>query len=168
VLDTEADTIINKYRQIRINIEDNGDIVQDTISDSNFGYHFFDVGEIVIMAKNQSMLRTIEEDRLTSVSVDNKTEVIGVWPFFPYPNPAKERISVQFYTEMSENIDNLEIELINISTGVEYQIDNYNIQFMNNWDGTIDFDISDYSTGSYLINMRLGEYQKNTKLMIVK
>ena len=167
-LDIEADTIINKYRQIRINITETGDIIQDTLHENLPGKVLFNVQAEIVIYGGQSMLRPIEEDRLTSVTVENDTEVIGIWPFFPYPNPAKGRISIQFYTEMSENIANLEIELINISTGVNYQIEDYNIQFMNNWDGTIDFDISNYPSGSYLINMRLGEYQKSTKLMIVR
>ena len=166
-LDPNADTLVNKYRVAKFSVDVNGNINLDTLHD-NLARAFFEVDNKIIIFSKQSMLRPIEEDRLTSVTVENDTEVIGIWPFFPYPNPAKGRISIQFYTEMSENIANLEIKLINISTGVNYQIEDYNIQFMNNWDGTIDFDISNYPSGSYLINMRLGDYQINTKLMIVK
>ncbi len=89
-------------------------------------------------------------------------------PIEIFPNPAKECIALQFYTDLSSDIGKLELELINISTGVAYNIKDYNISFINNWEGTFDFDVSRFPTGSYLINMKLGEYQRSSKLIIAK
>lgn len=164
----EKDTTVDRYYAMRVNVADNGDLIMDTLARGLTGSSFVEVDNEIIIYGNQSILRPIEKDRLTSVNAENKTEVIGIWPFEPYPNPARERISLHFYTDLSSDIGKLELELINISTGVSNKIKDYNINFMNNWDGLIDFDISKYQTGSYLVNMKLGEYQKSSKLIIAK
>lgn len=166
--DSDKDTTVDKYRAVRVNVTDEGDLLLDTLLEDNKGYSFSEIDDDIIAIGIQSLLRPIEEDRLTSVKVENSTEIIGIWPFEPYPNPARERISVYFYTELYVNINELKVELISISTGMAYPIDNYEISFMNNWDGLIDFDISQFPTGSYLINMKLGEYQKSSKLIIAR
>ena len=164
----EKDTTVDRYYAMRVNVTDNGTLIMDTLARGLTGSSFVEVDNEIISYGYQSIQRQIEKERLTSVKVENSTEIIGIWPFEPYPNPAKERITLQFYTDLSADIGKLELELINISTGVTYIIKDYNISFINNWDDLIDFDISKHPTGSYLVNMKLGEYQKSTKLIITK
>lgn len=158
------------YKYVEVSF-DGVDMIIDTVGHNTFGLlptKFINSDGIVLISSAQNIWKKIEPDRLTSVELDARVEILPVWPSSPSPNPAKNQVKVKFYTERSDIINNLFVKLISISTGTEYIINNYELNIIDNWQGEISFDISDYLSGSYLIDLTLDGYSKNTKLIITK
>ncbi len=160
-----------KYKYVEVSIEDN-EFVFDTIGDNSKGFkviNFLDTDQIVLYGGKFNIWKQIEPDRLTSIEqTESRTENLPIYPFAPSPNPAKEKIKVKFYTESIDKIGGLKVHLVNISTGKKVEIKDYDISFTNNWNGEIKFDISNFSIGSYLINLSIDDYNRSSKLIITK
>lgn len=73
-----------------------------------------------------------------------------------YPNPAKEKIAVKFDGEESASVGGIEIELINISTGKSYEINDFTIKSSGNNGGEIEFDIKRFISGGYIVKLKQG------------
>ena len=148
------------------------EFVYDTLGENKNGYlpfKIFDSDKVILTGYQNSIYKQIEPDRLTSVEqTESRTENLPIYPFAPSPNPAKEKIKVRFYTESMEKIGNLKVHLVNIATGKKVEIKDYDISFTNNWNGEIAIDISDFSIGSYLINLSIDDYNRSSKLIISK
>lgn len=160
------------YKFTRVSFEDN-EMIIDTIGDNEVGKEaipFLDgSGYILGNGGVQGLYKQIEPDRLTSVEqIESRTENPPIYLFAPIPNPAKEKIKVKFYIDTMESIDKLKVNLVNIATGIKVEIKDYDISFTNNWNGEISFDITDFSIGSYLINFSIDDYNRSSKLIIMK
>ncbi|MEZ4724616.1 MAG: hypothetical protein R2863_08180 [Candidatus Kapaibacterium sp.] len=165
----EDNSTISKFVEVKV---EGTEFVYDTIGDNNKGLiplKFIDSEKVILIGKQYQYWKQIEPDRLTSVEqTESRTENLPIYPFAPSPNPAKEKIKVKFYTESMEKIENLKVHLVNIATGTKVEIKDYDISFTNNWNGEIAFDISDFSIGSYLINLSIDDYNRSSKLIITK
>lgn len=73
-----------------------------------------------------------------------------------YPNPAKEKIAVKFDGGEFTSIGGIEIELINISTGKSYEINDFTIKSSNKNGGEIEFDIKRFISGGYIVKLKQG------------
>lgn len=165
----EDTSFINKY--VEVNVVGT-EFVYDTIGNNTKGLlplKFIDSDKVILIGGQYQIWKQIEPDRLASVEqTESRTENLPIYPFAPSPNPAKEKIKVKFYTESMEKIDNLKVHLVNIATGKKVEIKDYDISFTNNWNGEISFDITDFSIGSYLINLSIDDYNRSSKLIITK
>ncbi|MCB9220255.1 MAG: hypothetical protein H6615_00375 [Ignavibacteria bacterium] len=165
----EDNLTINKFVEVKV---EGTEFVYDTLGDNNknlLPLKFMDSDKVILIGSQYQYWKQIEPDRLTSVEqTESRTENLPIYPFAPSPNPAKEKIKVRFYTESMEKIGNLKVHLVNIATGKKVEIKDYDISFTNNWNGEIAFDISDFSIGSYLINLSIDDYNRSSKLIITK
>lgn len=79
----------------------------------------------------------------------------AIWTYSAYPNPVSDKVSVSFYSALIPNINELKVEIINISTGIIDSIPEYEISISDDYHGTVDFDIGGYPPGAYIINLKL-------------
>lgn len=123
-------------------------------------------GDLLIYERGKSHLwRPIEPDRIpTSVSVEATPPPI--WTYPPYPNPTKEKISVAFYSGTMSDVNELEISIINIATGVVTEIEPTNLNVINNWNGKIDIDVTGFTSGQYMIEFKLKDKKSVEKFII--
>lgn len=165
----EDNSYINKF--VKVSVEGT-EFVYDTLGDNTknlLPLKFVDSDKVILIGTQYQYWKQIEPDRLTSVEqIESRTENLPIYPFAPSPNPAKDKIKVKFYTESMEKIDRLKVHLVNIATGIKVEIKDYDISFTNNWNGEIAFDITDFSIGSYLINLSIDDFNRSSKLIITK
>jgi len=67
---------------------------------------------------------------------------------------------------MMQNIENLKVELVEISSGRVYTIKDYNISITDDYFGEIEIKLGQFNRGAYLINYKLGEANKSEPLII--
>jgi hypothetical protein len=90
----------------------------------------------------------------TSVKIENGVPP-SIWALNAYPNPVSDKVKIAFYSAKMNIINNLKIEVINISTGISNYISNFEISILDGYNGTAEFDLSAYPPGAYLINLTL-------------
>lgn len=90
----------------------------------------------------------------TSVKIENGGPP-SIWTLNAYPNPVTDRVKIAFYSAKMSIINNLKIEVINISTGVSNYISEFEINILDGYNGLAEFDLSAYPSGAYLINLTL-------------
>jgi hypothetical protein len=122
-------------------------------------------GILLFERRTQNLWRPIEPDRIpTSVSVEATPPPI--WTYPPYPNPTRDKISVAFYSGTMSDVNELEISIINIATGVITKVEPTNLNILNNWNGKIDIDVSSYNSGQYMIEFKLKDKKSVEKFII--
>ncbi|MFN3196520.1 MAG: T9SS type A sorting domain-containing protein [Chlorobiota bacterium] len=122
-------------------------------------------GILLFERRTQNLWRPIEPDRIpTSVSIEATPPPI--WTYPPYPNPTRDKISVAFYSGVMSDVNELEISIINIATGVVTEVEPTNLNILNNWNGKIDIDVSSYNSGQYMIEFKLKDKKSVEKFII--
>lgn len=115
---------------------------------------------------NRQYFFPIEEDRKAYYNSVVNIQPPSFWTFPPYPNPVKDKLKMRFYSAIMNQISNLKVELIEIGSGRIYQINEFNVIKNDDYYGVIDIDISNYNSGPYLINFRIGEANKSEAVLI--
>jgi len=113
-----------------------------------------------------SLYIPIEEDKKAYYLSIEKPRPPSFWTYPPFPNPANDRIKMKFYSGMMQNIENLKVELVEISSGRVYTIKDYNISITDDYFGEIEIKLGQFNRGAYLINYKLGEANKSEPLII--
>jgi len=108
----------------------------------------------------------IEEDRKAYYSSVVNIQPPSFWTFPPYPNPVKDKLRMRFYSAVMNQLSKLKVELIEIGSGRIYLINEFNIIKTDDYYGEIDIDISNYNSGAYLINFKIGESNKSESIII--
>lgn len=124
-----------------------------------------DDGILLFQRSPYNIWRPIEPDRIPT-TVETEAIPPAIWTYPPYPNPTNNRVSVSFYSGTMSQINELEVSLINISTGISTKMKPTNINVSNNWYGTIDLDLINTHSGSYLIEFRLNNKISVEKIII--
>lgn len=101
---------------------------------------------------------TIKIEGSTGITHENALEI--------YPNPAKENVKVSFDAIGNENLNNIKLQLVNISSGETYAITNYEVNRNNANKIEINLNIEEYITGAYLLKLSIGNISKVEKLII--
>lgn len=79
----------------------------------------------------------------------------SIWTLSAYPNPTNDLIKVKFYSPKMKDIANLKVEIVNISTGIKNELNDFEISILDQTNGTVEFDMFSYPTGAYIINLSL-------------
>lgn len=136
------------------------------LDDKIFEYDIIDTLENVIFLKESlsgdfkyfdrsGFWMPIEKERL-NLSIE---KVNGgppkIWTFSAFPNPVSDFVSITFYSALIPNINELKVEITNISTGIIDNIIEYDINISDDYHGRVDFDIGGYPPGAYIINLTM-------------
>lgn len=119
-----------------------------------------------VQAMYERLLFPIEEERLNYYTSVEELTPPSIWTYPPYPNPVKDMLKMKFYSAIMGQIANLKVELIEIGSGRVYNINDYKLSKTDDYFGEIDIDISNYNSGAYLINFKLGESNKSESIII--
>lgn len=170
--DTINGIIFTFYKGFRFYLDEEFNIIED---ESEEDFHIFSSSinnkefkySIESRGYYKVLIVPIEEKYLNYyLSVTERAIPPSFWTYPPYPNPVNDRLSMRFYTGEIENISNLKVELIEIGSGYVYEIKDYNITMVDNYFGVIEFDLSDYQSGAYLVNFKLGNSNKSESIII--
>lgn len=111
--------------------------------------------------------RPIEADRISTLVETEPTPPV-IWTDTPFPNPTTNLVRIPFFSGLMHNIALMQVNIINISTGVSKSIVPSNIISENNWHGLIELDLSEFPTGSYLLEFNLNNKKSIEKLIITR
>ncbi len=169
--DTINGIIINKFKSFRfyfdenyipIEVENDNEvyIFKESMFNKSFKYN------IEFRGLFNALVVPIEPDRLEYYTSVEEFTPPSIWTYPPYPNPVKDRLKMKFYSAIMGQIGNLKVELIEIGSGRVYNINDYKISTTDDYFGEIDINISNYNSGAYLINFKLGESNKSESIII--
>lgn len=119
-----------------------------------------------VEGKYYRLLFPIEEERLNYYTSVEELTPPAIWTYPPYPNPVKDMLKMKFYSAIMGQIENLKVELIEIGSRRVYNINDYKLSKIDDYFGEIDINISNYNSGAYLINFKLGESNKSESIII--
>ncbi len=148
------------YEIIEVELDWNFIYFKNSVFNNEFSYYFENRGLF------QVLNIPIEEDKKAYYLSVEKPRPPSFWTYPPFPNPANDRIKMKFYSGMMHNIDNLKVELVEISSGRVYNIKDYNISITDDYFGEIEIKLGQFNRGAYLINYKLGEANKSEPLII--
>ena len=126
-----------------------------------------DDGTLLFQRASNNLWRPIEEDRLIT-NVETEPIPPAIWTYPPYPNPTTNSVRIAFYSGVMQDISQLKVKIINISSGISKSVIPSNVIIESNWHGIIDLDLSDFLAGSYLIEFNLSNKKSVEKLIITK
>jgi hypothetical protein len=114
----------------------------------------FEVGNNIFpMFVNETPIIFTETNFIT-LNIDSKS--ITTNKLNVYPNPVRDRIIVEISADNISNYSNIKLELIHISSGKSYQIDDFDLKINSGRADEIEIDLSTYVKGAYLINIKNG------------
>ncbi len=155
------------YYEAKLLIKNNEVIVDSIINLPDEYIKFkteFDSLDLYMKSKSNDIYIPIEDKSLiTSVDI---AQPPSIWTYPPYPNPVKDRLKMKFYSAIMGQIATLKVELIEIGSGRVYNITDYKLSKTDDYFGEIDINISNYNSGAYLINFKLGESNKSESIII--
>lgn len=100
------------------------------------------------------------------VTIDLNSNSVIEMPLKIYPNPAKDKVRVSFEAFGNENLSNIKLELVNISSGESYSITNYNVINKDEEGIEIELNVKNYIPGAYLLKLSNGNISNVEKLII--
>lgn len=138
-------------------------------NDVNFmtAEYTLDDGTLLFQRSPDNLWRPIEPDRIPT-TVETEPIPPTIWTYPPYPNPTTNSVRIAFYSGVMQDISQLKVKIINISTGISKPVTPGNVISESNWQGIIDLDLSDFLAGSYLIEFNLNNKKSVEKLIITK
>ncbi len=153
-----------------VNLEFNNDKFEiDTLGESTFGSseYISEDGSTKFYYAPRHLYIPIEPERLEYyTSVVEKSTPSTIWIYPPYPNPVSNSVTIKFRTWEMHNIQNLKIELVEISSGKIFHIKDFNLSVNDKYSGSVNFDVGNINTGAFLINFKLSDSNKSESIII--
>lgn len=170
--DTINGVIFNRFRPFVFYIDNNDEIVEvestgpiyfynESLDNSDFMYSVQSRG-----VYSELLIQIEPEYKNYYLSVIEKPTPPSLWTYPPYPNPVKEKVKMKFFSGVMNDISKLKVELVEISSGKIYKLNEFNIIKTNDYYGEIELDLSYFNSGAYLINFKLGEANKSEAIII--
>lgn len=119
-----------------------------------------------VEAKYKRLYFPIESDRLNYYSSVEDLEPPAIWTYPPYPNPVNGKVKMKFYSAIMNELGKLKVELVEISTGKRYEINKYNLSAPSDYWGEIEFDLTNFNRGAYLLNFKICNTNRSESIII--
>lgn len=149
-----------KYEGDKFNVETIGEAV------SVCKEYFSEDGLTKFYYAPRHLFIPIEPERLEYYTSVVEKSTTSIWTYPPYPNPVKDKLKMKFYVNNSADLSKLKIELINISNGKLYHLNDYKLSLLDDSMGELEVDIKAYIPGAYLINFKLDNTNKSESIII--
>ena len=73
---------------------------------------------------------------------------------------------MKFYSAIMNELGKLKVELVEISTGKRYEINKYNLSAPSDYWGEIEFDLTNFNRGAYLLNFKIFNTNRSESIII--